>query len=166
MFLISCSELIDERIREKFAKVLILHASDLPKGRGWSPHIWEIAKGAKSIVLTLLEAEDKVDSGAIWHKKRFEIAETALWDEINRVLFNEEEQMLDFAVENFSSIRPYEQVGVESSYYPRRTPEDSRLDPAKSIESQFDLIRVCDPHRFPAFFDLRGKRFKVVLEEY
>ncbi len=36
LFLISCSEIIGEDVRRRFSKVLVLHASDLPKGRGWS----------------------------------------------------------------------------------------------------------------------------------
>ena len=58
LFLISCSELIDKQDREKFKKTLVIHASDLPKGRGWSPHIWEIIHGADEITLSLLEAVD------------------------------------------------------------------------------------------------------------
>jgi methionyl-tRNA formyltransferase len=166
LFLISCSDIVGKNIRDKFSKVLVLHASDLPKGRGWSPHIWEIAQGANSIVLSLLEASDKVDSGAIWCKKKIDIPKTALCDEINNILFDAEEAMLDFAIENFGIIQPKDQPSYEGSYYPKRTPEDSRLDPRESIENQFDLLRVCDSKRFPAFFDLRGKRFKIILEEF
>lgn len=165
LFLISCSEIIDSDVRSRFVKVLVLHASDLPKGRGWSPHIWEIAQGAESIVLTLLEAQDPVDSGAIWQKLHIPIPKDALFDEINELLFQAEEKMLDFAVENFDNIQPVQQLEEGASYYPRRTPEHSRVDPAKSIEQQFDLLRVCDPNRFPAFFELRGVRYKIVLEK-
>ena len=68
LFLISCSEVIDHDARTKFKKSLVIHASDLPKGRGWSPHIWEILNGAKYLTISLLEAVDEVDSGDIWKK--------------------------------------------------------------------------------------------------
>ena len=45
LFLLSCSEIIAEYVRKKYKFCLLLHASDLPKGRGWSPHIWEIING-------------------------------------------------------------------------------------------------------------------------
>jgi methionyl-tRNA formyltransferase len=54
--------------RAKYDSSLVLHASDLPAGRGWSPHIWAITNGAESVTLSLLEAEDQVDSGRIWKK--------------------------------------------------------------------------------------------------
>ena len=63
LFLVSCSEIVKKDIRMKFRHTLVLHASSLPKGRGWSPHIWEILNGADQIVISLLEAEDKIDSG-------------------------------------------------------------------------------------------------------
>ena len=43
----------------------MIHASDLPKGRGWSPHIWGLINEAQQITISLLEAVDKVDSGDI-----------------------------------------------------------------------------------------------------
>lgn len=165
LFLISCSEIIGEDIRRQFSKTLVLHASDLPKGRGWSPHVWEIIKGADEIVLSLLEAQDKVDSGAIWHKLHIPISKDALFDEINEALFLAEEQLLDFAILNFDTITPLAQPDSLATYYPRRGPNDSRIDPGKSIAEQFDLLRVCDPVRFPAFFELRGSRYKIILEK-
>ncbi|MFT0849635.1 hypothetical protein VRY85_02490 [Achromobacter sp. F4_2707] len=167
LFLISCSEIVSAADRSAYRASLVLHASDLPKGRGWSPYIWEIIGGAEEITLSLLEAEDKVDSGRIWQKVRFAIPKDALWDEINKCLFGAEIELIDFAVREFSSIMPVEQdISIEPTYYPRRSPSDSQIDPSKSIASQFDRIRVCDPQRFPAFFELHGKKYKIVLEKF
>src|SRR5690554_2181102 len=58
LFLVSCSQIVDAQARRKYRYTLVLHASDLPKGRGWSPHIWKLIEGAKSITVSLLEAED------------------------------------------------------------------------------------------------------------
>lgn len=166
LFLISCSEIVTAQDRAAYKVCLVLHASDLPQGRGWSPHIWQIASGAEAITLSLLEAEDKVDSGRIWKKLRIPVPRHTLWDEINHLLFEGEIALMDFAVENFGTIIPQEQPGdVEASYYARRTPEHSRLDPNKTIADQFDLMRVCDPNRFPAFFDHLGHRYILKLEK-
>lgn len=166
LFLISCSQIVTAKDRERYTYSLVLHASDLPKGRGWSPHIWEIIKGATEITLTLLEAEDKVDSGRIWCKKRIPIAKDLLWDEINARLFSAELELIDFAVNSFSHIRPAEQSAqITPSYYSKRSPEDSQIDPGKTLTEQFDQIRVCDPERFPAYFELHGKKYKIILEK-
>jgi|SRR6185312_3505082 len=167
LFLISCSEIINARDRANYQKTLVVHASDLPNGRGWSPHIWQIVEGAREITLTLLEAEGKVDSGPIWKKLRVTIQATWLYDEINKALFDVELELMDYAVASFNSIMPIEQdAGVEPTYYPKRTPENSRVDPNRSIAEQFDQIRVCDPARFPAFFELRGHKYRLIVERY
>ena len=166
LFLISASEIVAKAERELYAKTLIVHASDLPQGRGWSPHVWQIVNGASDIVVTLLEAEDKVDSGRIWRKIHMLVGQDMLWDEINDSLFNITLGMLDFAVNNFASVQPIEQdANLRPTYYRRRYPEDSRLDPDKTIREQFNLLRVCDPGRFPAFFDLYGCRYVVTIRK-
>ncbi len=164
LFLISCSEIISEKERSKFKNTLVIHASDLPKGRGWSPHIWEIVNGAEKVTLSLLEAEDKVDSGDIWKKINIHIPKLVLYEEINKLIFDAEIELINFAVENFYQIVPYKQSEIEPSYWSKRKPKDSEIDINKSIEEQFDLIRVCDFERFPAFFYKNGKKFKLKIE--
>jgi len=166
LFLISCSEIINSNDRKRYSKVLVIHASDLPLGRGWSPHIWAILNGSEEITVSLLEAEDKVDTGDIWKKISIAIDKNALHDEINSKIFDSEEYLMDFAVENFDTISPIKQSEkVEPSYYPKRTPDDSRIDPGKSITEQFDQIRVCDPERFPAFFYHLGNKYTLQLKK-
>ncbi|WP_435980168.1 formyltransferase family protein [Psychrobacter sp. DM4] len=165
LFLISCSEIINSEDRSSYKACLVIHASDLPLGRGWSPHIWQILEGKNDITISLLEAEDKVDSGRIWKKLNLKISRHALWNEINEKLFEKEIELIDFAVSNFDSVIPEPQdFNLKPTYYPKRTPADSKIDALKSIASQFDSIRVCDPHRFPAFFEMEGKKYKIILE--
>jgi methionyl-tRNA formyltransferase len=144
----------------------VIHASDLPLGRGWSPHIWQLIGGAELLTLTLLEVANKVDSGDIWKKIKLQISRDALWDQINEVVFDAELQLISFAVEKFDEIEPQAQSTiVDPTYYSKRKPVDSMIDPRKSIEEQFDLIRVCDPDRFPAYFELRGFKYNIRVEK-
>ena len=162
LFLVSCNEIIPLDDRVKYSKTLIIHASDLPKGRGWSPLIWSIIDGASEVTVSLLEAEDKTDSGDIWKKINIQILKTDLYDDINTKLFNAELDLMSFAVNNFENIKPIKQDPlVEPTYYKKRTPEDSELNPDESIRENFDLIRICDPTRFPAFFYYEGIRYKL-----
>jgi methionyl-tRNA formyltransferase len=167
LFLVSCSEIISSEERAAYGANLILHASALPNGRGWSPLVWQIIQGAEEITLSLLEAEDAVDSGRIWHQITFPVAKHALWDEINEQLFNAEIDLIDYAIKEFNKVNPAEQdEGIDPTYFPRRTPSDSKIDPELSIASQFDLIRISDPKRFPAHFYLHGFRYKLILEKF
>lgn len=166
LFLVSCSELIKSEHRKSYRHTLVLHASDLPKGRGWSPHIWELIRGSEAITLSLLEADDKVDTGRIWLKLRIPVGKTALWNEVNHLLFSAEIQLMNQAIDEYEEIEPYAQSGdSESTYYRKRTPHDSQVDPSKSFAEQFDLMRMCDPQRYPAWFELRGQKYKITVEK-
>lgn len=165
LFLVSCSQIIRDAEREKYKVTLVLHASDLPKGRGWSPHIWSILAGADQITVSLLEAQDPVDTGAIWFKERFALEGHELLSEINQKLFRAELSLMTKAVENFHNVVPSKQSGDPGLYQSKRSPENSRLDPDKTIAEQFDLLRVVDSQRFPAFIDYRGMRYLIKIEK-
>lgn len=165
LFLISCSDVVSKLERDKFKKTLVIHASDLPNGRGWSPHIWEIINGATDITLSLLEAEDKVDTGDIWKKISVPIPKTTLFDEINELIFDAELALMDFAIENYNTIEPKKQPNIDSAYWPKRLPKDSLIDINKTLADQFDLLRVCDSKRFPAYFYKDGVKFIIVIEK-
>lgn len=166
LFLVSCTEIVEKSTRDLFDYSLVLHASDLPKGRGWSPHVWEIINGAPSITLSLLSAENGVDTGDIWKKKVIHLDGGELFNEINHKLFEAELELMSWACKNISSASPQPQKDdALVDYYRRRGPEDSELDVDASIRSQFNLMRVCDPDRFPAFFLINGKKYYIRLEK-
>jgi methionyl-tRNA formyltransferase len=165
LFLISCNEIIRENIREKYKATLVVHASDLPRGRGWSPHIWQILEGRNNIKVSLLEAEDSIDTGAIWAQREFFLEGHELADEINNKLFKVELELLDFAMKNLTSVRPRAQTELGATYYSKRTPADNQLDPDKTIAEQFNLLRIADGKRYPAFFDWKGQRYLVLIKK-
>lgn len=166
LFLVSCSEFIPATVRDKFHRCLTIHASDLPRGRGWSPHVWELVNGASEITVSMINAEDEIDSGDVWMKISVSIPDNILYEEINHLLFTAESQLMDYAVASFTTAKPIPQdITVAPTYYPRRKPTDSEIDPYASIAGQFDLLRVCDPERYPAYFQLRGHKYKIILEK-
>jgi methionyl-tRNA formyltransferase len=165
LFLISCTEIIDQNIRNKFKKTLVIHESDLPKGRGWSPMIWQILEGSNIIPITLLEAEDKVDSGAIWQKKFVKLEGHETSSEINSKIFPEKIKMIDFAIEHFDDITPSLQENTVPTYFLKRTSKDSEIDVEKPISKQFNLLRIADPERYPCFFRFRNHKYKISIEK-
>jgi len=165
LFLISSHEIVTKKVLKQYAASLVIHASDLPEGRGWSPHIWQIIEGRRNITVSILEAEEKFDTGAIWQKKSFHLEGHELFDEINEQLFKIELDLMDFAIENIGKLAPIPQKKYSQTYYRKRTLNDSRIDPEKSIVEQFGLLRVADPTRFPAFMDYCGFRYRIKLEK-
>lgn len=166
LFLISCSEIVRKATRDMYRYTLVLHASDLPEGRGWSPHIWDVLSGKDRLTLSLLDAEDSVDTGNIWQKRYIELDGTELYDEINHKLFEAELELMDWAVAHIdqSQSTPQETHGTKT-YHRKRTPGDSELQANQSIGAQFNLLRVCDPNRFPAYVVINNQRYNVRLEK-
>jgi methionyl-tRNA formyltransferase len=165
LFLVSCGQIIHADERAKYRATLVLHASDLPAGRGWSPHIWSIVNGIDRITVCVVEAEDRVDTGRIWCKTEFALEGHELLPEINEKLFAAELELMSRVVEELDDIQPVAQVGEPGPALRKRTSDDSRLDPEKSLAEQFDLLRVVDNERYPAFVDFRGKRYFIRIEK-
>lgn len=165
LFLVSCGEIIDKATRDLYKSCLVIHASDLPMGKGWSPHIWQILEGKNELYVSLIEAEDEVDSGDIWKKIPLKLDGHELYDEINEMLFKIELELMGYAIDNYKSIEPKPQNKENESYYQRRTSNDSQIDPGSTILEQFNLLRVSDPDRYPAYFKLNGYTYEITIKK-
>ena len=113
--------------------------------------------------MSLLNAEDAVDTGDVWKQIRVHVPQCATFAEINAVLFEAQASLMTWALANCGSARPVPQVGA-ATHYRKRTPSDSRIDPSRPLSESFDLLRVADPVRYPAFFEIHGRKYKILIE--
>jgi methionyl-tRNA formyltransferase len=145
---------------------VVVHESALPQGRGWSPVTWQVIEGAKVISLTLFEAVEKVDSGKIYLRSQVKLQGNELLPEIHSKVAGAMRRLCEEFIQRYPAIleKGIEQRG-KVSYYPRRKPVDSRLDPKKSIAQQFDLLRTVDNEAYPAYFTLRGSTYLLKIEK-
>lgn len=159
-FYLSYGRIVDAKTRSRYNNNLVVHASDLPKGRGWSPASWLILEGAERLPVTLLEAVDAVDAGPIYLQKWIPLHGSELIDDWRGGLAD---ATIDLA-RSFVSRHPEilhearEQTG-ESSSYPRRRARDSELDSAKTLAEQFNHLRIVDNEEYPAFFRYKDEEF-------
>jgi methionyl-tRNA formyltransferase len=165
-FLLNVHELVPARIRQRYAISLVVHASALPEGKGWSPMTWQILEGRNRIPVTLLAAEDKVDSGRIYAQAWVELSGHELVDEWRQMQSVETVRLCSQFLEGYPDVLSSSRAQVgEESFWPRRSAKDSKLDPNASIAEQFDLLRVVDNDRYPAFFEFRGKTYILRIEK-
>ncbi len=143
---------------------LVIHESALPLGRGMSPLTWQILEGKNNIPVTLLEATDGIDEGDIYEQIFLKFDGT----ELNAELKHKQGIATIELVMNFIKKYPdniaQKQTG-EPTYYKRRTPADSELDLKKTIEEQFNLLRICDNERYPAFFIFKNKKYIINIRQ-
>lgn len=161
-FYLSYSRIVDRATREKYRNNLVVHESDLPKGKGWSPLTWQILEGQSRIPVTLIEAAEEVDSGVIYAQRWIEFHEHEFLDELRASQAFATYDLCRRFVAGYpiTANQGREQTG-EESFYPRRRPVDSELDPEKSVAEQFNLLRVVDNERYPAFFNVGGHQYFI-----
>ena len=137
---------------------IVIHGSDLPQGKGWSPLSWQILEGKNSIPMTLFEATEELDAGKIYIKDSIELTGYELLNETQNMLGLKTIELAVKFMKNIDNIEGIEQAGI-STFYPKRTPVDSELDINKSIKDQFDLLRICSNDRYPAFFHINNRKY-------
>lgn len=160
LFVLSYSKIIKPAYLQLNKHNIVVHESDLPEGKGWSPLTWQIIEGKNECKISLFEASEEVDAGRIYLKDCIKLKGNELVEDIRKLQAEKTFEMcLEFLINYKKNMEnSYEQNGKES-FYPRRTPKDSELDINKSIKEQFNLLRTVDNEKYPAFFYLEGEKY-------
>lgn len=161
-FIIGCTRIINKEKLSLNQHNLVVHESDLPRGRGFAPMAWQILEGKKKIDICLLEADEVVDSGDIWLKDTINLHGHELCQEWRHLQGEKTIQICLRFIKEYRDLNKCKQIG-NSTYYSRRVPDDSRLDTAKTLAEQFNLLRIVDNERYPAFFQYEGVKYKVLI---
>lgn len=165
LFILSYHKIIKQNTLKKNRHNVVVHASDLPKGKGWAPMFWQILEGKNEIPFTMFEATEGVDSGDIYMKSVLKLSGYELNEELRRKQAEHIMQMCLEFIENYNRYKnPMPQKG-EESFYPKRSPQDSRLNIDQTIREQFNLFRIVDNEAYPAFFEIDGHRYIIKIEE-
>jgi len=163
LFILSCDKILESKDLNKHKNNIVIHASDLPRGKGWSPWSWEIENGAEFLTLTLFEAKLELDSGDWYIKKRINLTGNELIDKIRNLLALTEFDMIEDYLNKYP-VKSKKQNGIET-YYKKRTSENQLLNIKKTIEEQFNKLRVCDNNNYPGYFYKNGKKYILKIEE-
>ena len=165
VFYLSYYSIVPEEVLSLARNNIVVHESDLPRGRGWSPLTWQVLEGRSQLTLSLFEATSQVDSGMIYIQDILKFDGTELIDELRSKTGRAKVSMCLQFVEQYPDIvqSGSPQTGP-ATYYPRRTISDSKLDPEDTIAQQFNLLRVVDNERYPAYFEFLGRRYLLRID--
>lgn len=161
-FLLSCSSLIKDEILKRNRNNIVVHASDLPAGKGFSPLQWQILQGNNEIVLTLFEAVSEVDAGPYYFKKKIDFKGDELYDDLRSKLGEIVIDMCIEFVEEYDSIHAKLQFGKET-FFRKRSVEDDKIDVNKTIAEQFNLFRIADNENHPLWFYYKNRKFYLKI---
>ena len=164
-FGLSYSKVVNQQTRAKFKSNLVVHESDLPHCKGWSPLSWQILEGKNTSPIKLIEPDERVDSGVIYAQDLISFEGYELLDELRAAQSEATHQLCRWFVDTYP--QSLDQAKIQSgkeSFYSRRQPKDSQLNPDRSLRDQFDLLRIADNEHYPAFFELRNHGYRVSIE--
>lgn len=163
-FYLSCMKITPKAVLAKNNYNFVVHASDLPKGRGFSPIVWQVLEGRNDIPVTMISMAEPVDSGKIVAQTNLRLEGHELNDEMRSSLAKE---IIGLCIEvaNLNVPPTMTPQAGEPSWYDRRYPRDSELNTQKTIAEQFNLLRVVDNERYPAFFTHKGQKYIVKINK-
>lgn len=164
VFILSYHKIIENRYLKQHKHNIVVHASKLPEGKGWSPLFYQVLEGKNEIPFTMFEASNGVDNGDIYMCDALELTGC----ELNQVLRKKQadktiEMCLRF-IDNYQKYKIANKPSGKESFYSKRMPKDSELNINKSIKEQFNLLRVVDNDQYPAFFIINGIKYELSIK--
>lgn len=164
VFILSYFKIIECQYLKNHRHNLVVHGSDLPRGRGWAPLFWQILEGKNIIPIVLFEANEKTDDGHIYIRDLIVYEGHELNAELREKQAVKTIEMCLIFLDNYDTLKPIEQTGTPT-YYSKRTPKDSELDTKKSIEEQFNLLRIANNEEYPAYFYHKGHKYIMKISK-
>ena len=164
LLVLSCEKLISSELLALNTNNIVVHPSQLPQGKGWSPLAWQVLEGKDIIPITLFEAAGGVDNGDVYLRDVIELDGTELNTRIKELQGKKVLSMVMKYIALRDKLEPAPQQGEETSY-PKRSTEDSELDTNKTLEENFNLLRIADNEQYPAFFIRDGKKYTIKIYE-
>jgi len=165
LFILSYHNIINKNYLDNNRHNIVIHASNLPKGKGWSPMFWQILEGKNKIPFSMFEASSGVDNGDIYMQKTLELTGYELNRELRDKQANFTIEMCQEFLNNYDKYKYSKPQQGNESIYQKRMANDSILDIDKSINEQFNLLRIVDNSHYPAFFYKDSKKYILKIEE-
>ena len=147
------------------------HPTLLPKYRGRAPIPWTIIKRLKKSGLTFFWIDDGVDNGDILDQNEFLISENEDATSLMKKITELGKKMLKENLKNIQNGVIARKKQNELDFienWPKRTPEDGKIDWSKSAKEIHQLIKATT-HPYPGAYTIYKNRkikiWKAVLEE-
>ena len=163
-FFLGCLGICPPAILDRNQCNLVVHASDLPKDRGLSPWTWAVLRGDPYLTICLLHAAEAADEGPVIFKDRVPLKGHELVDELRSVIGKKSIELGLRFLSRADLPAPQPQTG-EPSYVVRWRSRDSAVDIDRPIRDQFNLLRVVDNDRYPAFFNHAGHDYVLQIRK-
>lgn len=162
LFIINYTKKIDLKKFSSSSINLVIHESNLPKGKGFAPLQWQVLQNKKKIIFSMIKINKMIDSGPIVMKKMLKLNGLELYDELRFLQAKTIFKMIDLFIKKYPQIKFKKQKG-SSTFYRKRTTKDSKLNINRTIKSQFNKLRITNNNDWPAFFIYRKQKYIIKI---
>lgn len=162
VFILGFTKIIKSELLLNNSLNLVIHESNLPEGKGFSPVQWQVLEGANQIIVSLIEAGDKVDSGDIILQDILQLNGYELWPEIREKQALVTVKLIIEFLNIFPEYVKRPQKGKET-FYAKRTDKDDELNVDKTLREQFNLLRIANNEEYPLHFFIDDKKYTVKI---
>lgn len=164
-FMLSCTKLVNQKFMQQFENCIVVHASDLPKGKGFSPLQHQILDGKNSITLTLFEAVTEVDAGPFYFKDNIIFEGHELLGELREKMADKIIEMCQYYIEHRNELKPTPQPSIPETFYRKLAHEDDRLNINDTILNQINHFRIADNEKHPLWFEYMDHEYTVEIRK-
>ncbi len=165
LFVLGFTRLIPEVSLRKNKFNFVIHESNLPDGRGFSPVAWQVLSGRSIIPVVAFSPTSDFDRGEIFCRDEIILEGHELYEEIRQKQYSATKRLLSRLLADYPHYKPRPQAPGGSTY-PRRKPSDQELNLNDSIESQFNVLRTANNALCPAYFIRGGIKYIIKIEKF
>lgn len=163
LFLIGCTRIVSKATLGLNKHNIVIHESNLPKGKGWSPVSWQVLEGKNSIPIVAFEATEELDAGDIYLNDYIYLDGTELYDEIKEKQGKKTIELILTFLNSYPGIKKTPQKDIPATIYRKRTREDDEIDINKTISDNFNLLRIVNNEKYPAWFIYKGVKYMLKI---
>jgi methionyl-tRNA formyltransferase len=160
VFILGYTKILPAKFLNSNKLNIVIHESDLPDGKGFSPVQWQILEGKNIIPISLFAAVKKIDSGDIFERDIIKLNGYELFEEIRKKQAIATISLIKKFLSKYPNICGKKQSGT-GSFYRKRCIRDDEIDINKTIKEQFNQFRIADNKKHPLYFVIGGNKYYI-----
>ena len=143
---------------------LVIHESNLPKDKGFSPIQYQILKGKNNLKVSLIIAEIEIDKGPIILKQDLNFNGTELYDEIRKKQAKTTIKIIKDFIKGYPQIlkNKIKQKGF-GTFNKELSNKNNELNIHQSINKQFNILRIGNNEKWPSHFYRKGIKYIIKI---
>jgi len=162
VFPLSYTKILKKSFLKRNKLVMIAHPSKLPKDKGFAPIQYQILKNKKKIYVSLIKADEKVDTGPLFKRIFFILDGKELSDEIRKKQFVNIIKVIKQFLVKYPKYKLRKQIG-KGTFNKKRSKKDGEININKTIKSQFNHLRINDNELYPSFFYYKNTKYLLKI---